>query len=553
MDFKRLSVIWTLLVLTIYVLTLNPTIAPGDAGELITMAYAGGVLHPPGYPLYSLLAKIFTFIPFGSVAFRVNLLSAVLSAAASGLLFLFMSNWTKKSWIGLLSASLFSFSPLVWKYSVTAEVFSLNHLLIMTVFFFASRFENTKNPKDALWCNLFFGLCLSNHYTSVFLTLPIFLWTCSRCNFNWKIMLVPILGLTPYLYLLIAKQTTHSWGDTRTFAGFLTHILRTEYGVFQLGPNIIENTFFDSLVYFFKQMFTEMLGLGILLSIVGVLISFKRKISLLQFMFAGLLFYIFIFHLLARFTVQDEVYREVLSRFWQQPVLLLSVFAGFGAFYINDFLNHIKLNLFAGFGIILAMTQLGLNFKSSDQSKDTLFYEFGKNLIERIPSGSVYLPFGDLDFFTTLYLQKCEGLRPDLIILSQGRLSRSWYINRIRLEYPRLHFSEYPFSLIEFFNQNINNLPIFISSRQPGLAIWESDYEAVPIGFSDQIIKKTQIPLISDLQKNIDWGPFPNILLLPTNFTAWQSHLSKRYTASKNLHTYFLKKTLLTNKYEDHQ
>ena len=47
------------------------------------------VAHPPGYPLFTLLAKLFmTVVPLGSVAWRVNLLSAVSGALSSSFIFL---------------------------------------------------------------------------------------------------------------------------------------------------------------------------------------------------------------------------------------------------------------------------------------------------------------------------------------------------------------------------------------------------------------------------------------------------------------------------------
>jgi len=65
---------WALPVITgfgvflIYLRTLAPSVVGGDTGELITVAYKMGVAHPPGYPLFTLLAKLFTFIPFGTIA-----------------------------------------------------------------------------------------------------------------------------------------------------------------------------------------------------------------------------------------------------------------------------------------------------------------------------------------------------------------------------------------------------------------------------------------------------------------------------------------------------
>src|SRR5437762_3277993 len=91
-------------ILAVYVRTLAPTVAGGDSGELITAAYTLGVAHPPGYPLYTLLAKLFTLIPIGTIAWRVNLFSAVCGAGAATLIFLAVARWSGSVWAALASA-----------------------------------------------------------------------------------------------------------------------------------------------------------------------------------------------------------------------------------------------------------------------------------------------------------------------------------------------------------------------------------------------------------------------------------------------------------------
>src|SRR5215510_1201307 len=66
--------------LSVYSFTLAPTVTLVDSGELIVAAKSLGVAHPPGFPLYVVLAHLATLIPIGSIAFRVNLASAVFAA-----------------------------------------------------------------------------------------------------------------------------------------------------------------------------------------------------------------------------------------------------------------------------------------------------------------------------------------------------------------------------------------------------------------------------------------------------------------------------------------
>src|SRR5262249_49127116 len=72
--------------ITLYAATLAPTVTLVDSGELIFAAKTLGVAHPPGFPLYVLLAHVFTWLPLGSAAARVNFASALFAALAAAML-----------------------------------------------------------------------------------------------------------------------------------------------------------------------------------------------------------------------------------------------------------------------------------------------------------------------------------------------------------------------------------------------------------------------------------------------------------------------------------
>ncbi|MBI2763214.1 MAG: DUF2723 domain-containing protein, partial [Chloroflexi bacterium] len=119
--------------LIVYLATLNPTLPPGDSGDLITAASTLGIAHPPGYPLFAMIGHLFTLLPFGSPAYRVNLMSAVLDAAAVGLVAALIyrvavasaardeksADPTKLAAIaGLIGALFLAFATEFWSYSL---------------------------------------------------------------------------------------------------------------------------------------------------------------------------------------------------------------------------------------------------------------------------------------------------------------------------------------------------------------------------------------------------------------------------------------------------
>ena len=72
--------------LVVFLVTLAPGVTLEDAGELATAAHSFGVPHPPGYPVWTLVAWVWIHIfPFGNIAWRTNVLSALCSATAVGM------------------------------------------------------------------------------------------------------------------------------------------------------------------------------------------------------------------------------------------------------------------------------------------------------------------------------------------------------------------------------------------------------------------------------------------------------------------------------------
>ena len=81
-----LAGVLALVTFSVYARTLAPGVAAifDDSLELQLVAFQPGIAHPTGYPLYTLLGKLFTFLPVGDVAYRVNLFSAVAAGLAVG-------------------------------------------------------------------------------------------------------------------------------------------------------------------------------------------------------------------------------------------------------------------------------------------------------------------------------------------------------------------------------------------------------------------------------------------------------------------------------------
>ena len=173
------------------------TIAPGltwanngsDGGDYIAAAATGGVAHPTGYPLYLLLARLFQFLPVGSLAFRTNLLSAFAVVSASVLLYGLVTRSLSPSdpnkyWLaGFVAGLAFGLAPLIWAQALTTDVHALHALFVVLLLYLTVNplsVHFTQERQDRL-LGLTFGLSMGNHVTTILL-LPIILFTTIRRN-----------------------------------------------------------------------------------------------------------------------------------------------------------------------------------------------------------------------------------------------------------------------------------------------------------------------------------------------------------------------------------
>src|SRR5206468_6867873 len=129
--------------LILYILTLAPTTQFWDTSEYIAAAYTLGIPHPPGNPLFVLIAHVFGLLPFmAGYAARINLFAAATSAVSAGCWFLVAERWLRSFvsvlWArraaalagALVSATVFT----VWNQSVVNEkVYTLSLLSIALI------------------------------------------------------------------------------------------------------------------------------------------------------------------------------------------------------------------------------------------------------------------------------------------------------------------------------------------------------------------------------------------------------------------------------------
>jgi hypothetical protein len=125
----------------VYLVTLAPGLLPADSGEFQTLAVTLGYSHPTGSPVYLLLARLAATLPLGDVAYRVNLLSAVMGAAAVGLLYLLGRSLVRRRWICVAGGAALAVSPTFWSQAIVAELYSTQFAFLVAILLLVSLWQ----------------------------------------------------------------------------------------------------------------------------------------------------------------------------------------------------------------------------------------------------------------------------------------------------------------------------------------------------------------------------------------------------------------------------
>src|SRR6266496_1190594 len=314
--------------LILYAWTLAPTVTLTDSGELIVVAYGLGIAHPPGVPLWVLLAHLASLVPLGNIAARINFSSALFAALASAMLTLvvaelmitgsYLSTSKQKrtqrrrenggSSFGrlLISAPAFgagllmAFSRTLWSYATITEVYTLNTLLVLTVFFLLLRWRRcivaqrsdtktaiTKHDGWLYAAAALFGLALGDHHVTVGLTLPavaVIVWrtqglrffTSRRLLYAALISIGALVAVYAYLPIAASHSPVINWGNPRSLQEIWWHITGRQYRVFlSFTPNVVGTQFVEFCRMALREFGPAWLPVAVVLAFAGFTNAYK--------------------------------------------------------------------------------------------------------------------------------------------------------------------------------------------------------------------------------------------------------------------------------------
>lgn len=409
---KHLGIFLSLLVFVTYFLTLSKGVDFGDSGEFITAVVTRGVAHSPGFPGYVLFANLFTKIPFGDLAWRVNLFSAVFGALSAYLIYSISYEILKYRMSSVAAVVLFSFSPLFWSQSVVSEVYTFMIFFILLQIRILQVWEKSNDNNFLYVFALICGLSLTNHILPIVFFPAYIYFIISAKNklpepkVIFLMTFIFIIGLLPYAHLPLTSLDQHffNYGDMSKPKNFFRHITAYEYRARTSGISMQR---FNIIPYAFRVLMNEFL-LFAGLAIPGIFMIQKKNhrfVMLSLYATVGLLIFGF-----ATASVITPVH-------FLPIMIFLSIFI---AASINFFKEHTTKRLSILMFCIMLLFPVVTAYRSWDSvcmHCDDSASEYIDFVESELPQRSVFVTRGDEDFFPMVYAKIVEGRMPGVTLL----------------------------------------------------------------------------------------------------------------------------------------
>ncbi|MGD8744210.1 MAG: DUF2723 domain-containing protein [Candidatus Woesebacteria bacterium] len=401
---------------------------------MIVAALTKGVPHPSGYPLFTMLGIIFSYIPITATpAWKIGLISSLFSSLSVVLTYLIVESVTKNRYLSFLSSTSLAFSYTFWLYAEVAEVIALNNFFILLLTYLVIKYLHSKKNKYIFLLSFISGLSLTNNL-SVALIFPAIVIAIFYNNpkilkdykLILKSILIFILGLTPYIYIPIAASLDPlaNWGQATSFDNFIRLIFRGDYGwgkakySYEVASYRVEN-----YLKYWKIYINPLIPI---LAFLGIIYAFiKKEIKVLIAFFIPLLLFVPFLVTYPKNYFANFLEISSIEKFYGPGLIFAILFLPLGILAVQNILNKIiqrkKLNLtiyrlFLAAFFLIPLASFLANFERTNFKDTYTGDDFAWDIISKLPKKSVVFLVGDNEIFNTLYLQVANNIREDIYL-----------------------------------------------------------------------------------------------------------------------------------------
>ncbi len=413
----------------------------GDSAEFIVSSLYLDLAHPPGSPTYSLIGNLFTLLPLGPIAWKVNLASSTAALSVSLLLWILTKKAITRNSKGgspsdgilaLIPPSVLLLSPSFMRQALTAEVYMINAAFFLGLFILLLSFEQTKDVRYLFFAAFLGGLGLGNHAVLI-VPLAVIGAACVVRSPAARNALIPILvagivGGSVYLYLpLRASQNLPLRTGEPISVQRIWNFVSDARSRFLKPPRTAdESDSAHSTINFIKndgaKLIREIPWYFIMVGFLGV------GIWIMQAPYVGGLFSLSAFGTWFFFSG------------WQpDPWIPLFVLFSLGVgIFISSFISKIKSERKkAAIGVPLAILIIVLSARNASHSSASELTTFnlpaayGRELMSSVPFGAPLLT--EASWFTLVYTKFIEGYRDDIALLYQPRILFPYFFESTKL------------------------------------------------------------------------------------------------------------------------
>lgn len=444
----------------IYMATLAPSVTFFDSGEFLTATVSMGSAHSPGYPLFLMFAKPFTWLPFGNIAFRINMATAFSSSLAClGVYMLTLSLVGKEQLVddkpfssfvvrmaALSAASLFSVTPRLWlqsnhdkPYPLLAFVCALILYLIML---WREHMEHSEERPAFIYAATFLaGMAMALHQTVVLLAPA---WLLLIVLSDWRMLTrvkelvlataFAFFGFSIHLYLPLraTRNPLLNWGDPRTVTQFLWHFLRRGY------PDEPHHRNAELLWTQIKAFnpFHEFTWPVAMLLLFAIFALWKNHRDVVLAYLAAVVTFLAV--IAGYFDTPAEMI-FLTEEFFTPLYLLTAVLIGAGLYQVlfravrlAQLPEKYGFRIYALAVLMFFLPPVALcvsNYYENDQHDNYIAYDYATNTLRSLPLNAVMFTWGDSGAFPLWYLQGVERMREDVTLPHTPHLVFDWYLD----------------------------------------------------------------------------------------------------------------------------
>jgi len=470
-------------VFVIYFATLAPTTAFWDTSEYIAAAKVLGIPHPPGNPLFVILAHTFGLLPLAvDYAVRINLFAAVTSAAAAGFWFLVAERWLRGivqvRWARYAAAFggvlVGATSWSVWNQStVNEKVYTVSLFSIALVMWLVVRWgDDEPGPHRDRWLVLIayvLALSSTNHLMGL-LAVPALvvyvLWT------DWRVITRPTVIVGVLIAALVGVSLNYLWLPLRAAqypainegepVGFFSQALKDVLNRVQYGKPPLDQrqasfggqlaNFWQYYSWQYARDWGRLSGVATaiftVLGLSGLWALWKSDrraglagIALLGTLSLGLVYYMNFKYGFSQYPDQASLPREVRER----DYFFIGSFAVYGAFVacglgalMQSIVDGLRdrgstLSRWAAASPVLALAFVPLlgNRVTASRAHETMARDFAYDMLNSVEPYGILITAGDNDTFPLWYAQEVEGIRPDVTLANLSLMNTEWHLRQL--------------------------------------------------------------------------------------------------------------------------